>query len=164
MISCWVVLIMLWKATLTLNLFGWNPIVWPSYRRSSVFFRRGWQGKDVPPPLLRKTEKVWRQIRWPSIFKRELQSSRFWKFFKSKTLDCSLLTKTLIIEIRPYHRLSFKQKLVTRKLSTKDAVKGLPLPCMRGQLVSISSSYLFYSRQGRDSRGRSQGFANDSFK
>lgn len=84
--------------------------------------------------------------------------------FQIKNIDCSLLTRTLIIEIRPYHRLSFKQKLVTRKLSTKDAVKGLPLPCMRGQLVSISSSYLFYSRQGRDSRGRSQGFASDSFK
>ena len=60
--------------------------------------------------------------------------------------------------------MSFKQKLVTRKLSTKDAVKGLPLPCMRGQLVSISSSYLFYSRKGRDSRGRSQGICQWLFQ
>ena len=38
------------------------------------------------------------------------------------------INKTLIIEIRLYHRLPFKQKLMTRNLSTKDAVKVSPSP------------------------------------
>ena len=45
----------------------------------------GMTGKGVLPPLLWKTKKAWRQIRWPSIFKQELKSSRFLKFFISKS-------------------------------------------------------------------------------
>ena len=85
-----------------------------------------------------------------------------YKFFKSKSSSVHYLSKTLIIESRLFR--TFKRKLMSSKLSRTDALKVSALPCVRRQLVSISSSYLVYSRQVQDSRGRSQGFTNESFK